>query len=177
MTNSETNTIILAGDCYPSLTCDPESLREAAVAFRSAIEHCKDRLGFPEMKRFPVGCCKIASMLLGRYLVHELGFRPMSFISGEHHDRQPRPFTHIWLEYSRTLVDITADQFSGMVEQVVVTDDRSWHDKTFPEQKRFEFETEGRRYDDSFLAKLDSDFSMISHVLSCSTTDPSCPPR
>lgn len=122
------------------------------------------------MKQFPVGCCKTASLLLARYLVRELRFRPVSFVSALDHYRQPTPVSHLWLEYSGILIDITADQFSGIDEPVIVTDDRSWHDNTFPTQTTFDFETEERQFNNSYRAKFEADYFTILNILSGSTT-------
>ena len=146
---------------------DYEALKEAAGAFREAIEHCKHGLAFSLMKRFPFGCCKTASLLLARFLVLELRYRPMSFISGgTGRDRQQNDSTHLWLEYFGVVIDITADQFPNMFEAVIVTDDRSWHDKTFPDQESFDFETQEKGFDKSYRAKFDADYSKICDALS-----------
>lgn len=157
------------------MTDDHEALKEAAIDFRNAIEQCKDNLSFSAMEGFPGGCCKIASLLLGRYLVREHGYRPINFISGIGFDSQQNVITHLWLEYSGTLIDITADQFPAIDEPVIVTDDRSWHDRDFPEQTPFDLETEEQNFDTAYQAKLDADYDKILGVLLAS--DPSAVQR
>jgi hypothetical protein len=97
-------------------------IREAATAFRAAILRCP-RDDLPTMKNFPRGSCGDTSILLGQYFFDQsLGL--WEYASGE---REPDLHSHAWLERDGLIVDITADQFEGVDEPVMVTRDRDWH--------------------------------------------------
>ena len=44
--------------------------------------------------------------------------------------------THAWIDQGGLIVDITADQFDDIDDAVIVTFDRSWYDRRFPETYR-----------------------------------------
>ena len=142
-----------------------ETVKRAAAAFRIGIEKVKDSLSFGLMKRFPNGCSKTASLLLARYLVQELGASPVTFVSATGRDEKDGLVTHLWLEFSGIIVDITADQFRDIQQAVIVTTDRSWHDRTFPEQESYDFATEERTFDDYYKIKFDSDYNKICEAM------------
>jgi hypothetical protein len=70
---------------------------------------------------FPMGSCGDASLLLGKYL-DEMGLGQFDYVCGEL-GRQ----SHAWLEKDGIIVDITADQFDGVVEEIIVTDNNDFH--------------------------------------------------
>jgi hypothetical protein len=82
------------------------------------------------MQSFPRGACGDASILLGEYL-HRQGQDVLDYVAGE---RESDLYSHAWLEKDGLIVDITADQFEGVSEPVIVTYDRTWHQQfVYPE--------------------------------------------
>lgn len=103
----------------------------AATDVRRALEH-------PEVtfEGFPSGYCQGASKMLAKYLVEVVGITPVEAIANGvrylfrlGHPDWPIEQSHFWLEQSRFIIDITADQFEDCAESVIVTADRSWHDQ------------------------------------------------
>jgi len=105
-----------------------DHLRRLATAFRKAVEESKD--SFPELLEgklasFPKDACGHASTLLALYL-QQKGVRDVQFVyNGCLESDQSKP--HPWLEIGSIIVDITADQFPGITETIIVTEDHSWH--------------------------------------------------
>jgi hypothetical protein len=100
-----------------------QSLRELGISFRRAI------LSIPSEKfinsswfnNYPRGCCGDTSDLFSKYLnskgievIYVWGFK------GEQ--------SHAWLEYHDIIIDLTADQFPDVNEEVVITKRRNWYD-------------------------------------------------
>ena len=81
------------------------------------------------LRSFPRGACGDASRLLGIYL-ESLGLGKWTYVQGQAGGQ--RFATHAWVEQDGLIVDITADQFDDVAEPVIVTRDRSWHDRRFP---------------------------------------------
>lgn len=75
------------------------------------------------MRDFPRGSCGDSSILLGEYL-HQKGWGIWDYVGGE---RESDLHSHAWLEKDGLIIDITADQFDGMDEAVIVSRDSSWH--------------------------------------------------
>jgi hypothetical protein len=145
---------------------ETEELKKIATTFRMGIDRCKDRLTFSPMKKFPGGCCKFASFLLARYLIRENGYCSITFISAWGRDRRNEPISHLWLVHRGTLIDITADQFDGIDESVIVTHDRTWHDTAFPDQTPHDdYEIEEGRLGENFVKMLDTDYGRILAVV------------
>jgi hypothetical protein len=98
-------------------------IRLAAARFRRALE--QGGLVGVSFASFPRGACGDSSELLGEYL-RDSGFGHWTYVSGAIHN----PFqSHAWIERDGVIVDITADQFDDMDQPVIVTVDRSWHDR------------------------------------------------
>ena len=99
-----------------------EKIEMLATAFRDAIElMSKDDLNISEhFKNFPNGCCGDTSELLSIYL-KENDITTI-YVSGEKGLQ-----SHGWLEYEDYIIDITADQFSGVEEKVIITNNSVWH--------------------------------------------------
>jgi hypothetical protein len=101
------------------------AVHDAASRFRSALE--RGGLSLPILARFPEGSCGVASGLLGQYLMdsglgdwrYRMGFQCDSLAS------------HAWLERDGLTLDITADQFPGVAEPVVLTATPTWHHANF----------------------------------------------
>jgi hypothetical protein len=77
------------------------------------------------MRTFPKGCCKVASMLLSRFLVDIGSVNPSRLwiiCNGE--DDKGR--THAWVETESHLIDITGNQFDDALP--LLSEDRSlWY--------------------------------------------------
>jgi hypothetical protein len=102
-----------------------DRIRDAATAFRAAIEACKGQLGIA-FEEFPRGACGDTALLLARYL-HLEGFGDFTYVSGERVSPGEDDFyTHAWLRQGDVIIDITADQFEGQ-PPVIVTKDSGWH--------------------------------------------------
>ncbi len=96
---------------------------------------------------FPMGSCGDASLLLGKYL-DEMGLGQFYYVSG-HLERQ----SHAWLEKDGVIIDITADQFTEINDEVVVTRNNDFY-------KRFE-EDIRKSYIDSFGKDDFVDFELL----------------
>jgi hypothetical protein len=96
------------------------SLFVMAAGFRDALLACpKDESSGFQRRRlstFPKQCCDVASLLLA-YRLRDLGFpnivRCFGHLEGE---------SHVWLEVDRWIVDITADQFPGVEDPVIMAE-------------------------------------------------------
>ena len=102
-------------------------LYRLALEFREGIERCDRRHFHESMLTFPKGACYYATCLLGTYLkdsgigrsIHASGYWADEEWFGER--------THSWLELQGAVVDITADQYSGIPEPVIVRSHSPWH--------------------------------------------------
>jgi hypothetical protein len=101
----------------------PDGVRAAAIRFRAALEAGGLRL--VSLSHFPTGACGDASEMLGQYFF-ESGFGVWMY-------RSCRGLpSHAWIEQDGWIVDITSDQFDDVARPVIVTRDRTWHDRRFP---------------------------------------------
>ncbi len=101
-----------------------QTLRRHAERFRWAIEACERSLLPVTFERFPRGSCGDANLLLGNYLT-EQGLGDFEYILGERGSKAADPSTwtsHAWIRQGRTIIDITADQFTEVTESVIVVD-------------------------------------------------------
>lgn len=93
---------------------------QLAEQFHDAINQIKDRLPI-QFQSFPHGSCGDTSLLLARYLsVH--GFADITYVAGVDGCQ-----SHVWLEWSDYIIDVTAYQFPGVQDRVMVTTDRRFH--------------------------------------------------
>ena len=100
-----------------------KELREIATKVRAAIIAAAKVEKHESFDGYPVGSCRAASHILGTYL-EENGYGQWEIVSGERED----DYTHAWLMQGSTIIDITASQFEGMVEDVVCCGIGSkWH--------------------------------------------------
>lgn len=99
------------------------SVRRAAERFRRALEQQRVHLRSETLKVFPRGACGDASLLLGQYL-HDIGLGDWTYQHGWRENG-----SHAWIERDGLIIDITADQFHGVSEAVLVTRERAWHDQ------------------------------------------------
>lgn len=101
-----------------------EAIRAAAGRFRAAIQRCPRYLLPVTLQAFPRGACGDATILLGEFLASE-GFGVFDYVAGECF--RPHYQSHAWLERDGLIVDITADQFVGANEPVIVSRENRWH--------------------------------------------------
>lgn len=100
--------------------------------------HCRDFRGsilsIPCQKRpidfseFPRASCGSTSEMIGTYL-ESLGFGRFEYVHGS----KPGICSHAWIRQGCLIVDLTADQFDGVHQDIIVSDDSRWH-------KEFEIE-------------------------------------
>lgn len=87
-----------------------EEISQIANDFRKFFDNAKSSKEFfrdGSIEYFPIGCCGIASNLLGRYLFEECHIRCW-YNSGKF-----GIYTHTWLTLEDgTIIDITGDQFN-----------------------------------------------------------------
>ena len=103
-----------------------DRIRELAIRFREAILKC-DRTKLPlSLADFPTNSCSDASILLGTYF-KDNGVNGFILIKGKRGEGGSLE-THYWLEKGDMLVDITADQFKDINEEIVITKtDSRWY--------------------------------------------------
>ena len=98
---------------------DPAVLLKAASDFRWAVEETAPFSGqFAALRGFPGGCCKQASFLLARLLAQECAVEGIEYVWGTAMDGVRG--THGWLECHGYVLDVTADQFPGVENPVIV---------------------------------------------------------
>ncbi|MFY0312911.1 hypothetical protein ACFMBG_23940 [Leisingera sp. D0M16] len=97
-------------------------LREYAERFDAATRACSARLGV-QFDDYPNGSCGAASEILAEYL-HASGFGVFAYVVGRDGVR-----SHAWLEQGRVIVDVTAGQFEGAPEPIIISTDQSWHER------------------------------------------------
>jgi hypothetical protein len=108
---------------------DIEAVRDLATRARRAFEQGGFEL--KTLQGFPAGACGDASEMLGQ-LLDDLGLGRWRYTSF-----QNMP-SHAWLEGDGWIIEITADQFNDWPQyapaqpDVLVTQDRTWHDQRFP---------------------------------------------
>jgi hypothetical protein len=105
-----------------------QRLRNLASAFRLALENQRKALPDP-MQDFPRGACGDASLLLGKYLKDQ-GEGTAEYVWGTDGNQSLG-----WLELDGIKIDITADQFEGCCDPVLVTTDSTRHSR-FTDQSR-----------------------------------------
>jgi hypothetical protein len=128
-----------------------QRVRGIALAFRRALEEHGPESSVSSLRHFPRDSCADAVLLLGAYLFDK-GIGPFEAVGGRFEDCLSGTwYSHAWLEREGVIVDITADQFPGMSEPVIVTRDPAWH-------RRFQTSNRGvadfRRYDPAASAQL-----------------------
>ena len=114
---------------------DIETLRHDVLRFRRAIGACHLSLDAIIFGSFPRGCCGVVSELLSVFL-QARGHGAFTYVCGQRFDGDIGFSSHAWLEQGKYIVDITQEQFDGRSEQPLVTVDRNWHDRRFPEQEK-----------------------------------------
>jgi hypothetical protein len=113
----------------PMRDAELEAIGFRAKQFCAALERCDRGLLPITFEEFPRGSCGDATLLLAKYLQHS-GLGLFNYVCGSIHEGAERGFqSHAWLQREDIIVDITADQFDGVREPVIVTRDHSWHDR------------------------------------------------
>jgi hypothetical protein len=97
-------------------------LRALALELRHAIIECPD-VDLLSLERFPVGSCGDTSVLLGQYL-HDNDQGVWTYVSA-----WDGGSSHAWIEKNGLRVDLTADQFDGVHEPVIIASGGGWHDR------------------------------------------------
>jgi hypothetical protein len=77
--------------------------------------NCKN-LDLPFVHRFPVSCCEITSLLLGKILTDEFPMKKVVFVKGTNTSKYEM---HFWIEVDDLVLDITADQFENIDSFVI----------------------------------------------------------
>lgn len=103
---------------------DAQRLRTLATAFHDAIKQIDFSQTGLNLKYFPSECCHHACNLLGIFL-HDNGVTGITTMSGYRPDDPAEK--HLWLEVNGVVIDITASQFDGVDEKVIVTPSPDWH--------------------------------------------------
>lgn len=93
-------------------------------AFRKAILSipCQNRP--VDLAEFPRASCGSTSEMIGTYL-ESLGFGQFEYVHGS----KPGICSHAWIRQGCLIIDLTADQFDGICQDVIVSDDSWWHNE------------------------------------------------
>lgn len=102
---------------------DVDRVRTIASAVRVAIGSCAPA-DLPWLA-FPGGALGDTSLPLGQVL-HDAEINGFEYICGNRHGPGGSS-SHAWLSDGEWIVDITADQFPDVAEQVIVSRDSLWH--------------------------------------------------
>jgi len=131
--------------------------------FRLALDKCLIVGGCGSLAGFPKGCCREATILLGRYLVNA-GYEPLKV---RYANLKHPPPTHMWIEYNDLIIDISADQFCGKKDEpAIVTSDQSWHSSSFPDPKSLPFSEFLQDFGENYRRKMAGLYEEISGYLS-----------
>jgi hypothetical protein len=102
-----------------------EQILVFALPFRRAIQSMSIE-EFPNSNfflNFPRGCCGDTSHLFAKFL-SKRGISTKYVWGINSND-----FSHAWLEYDDIIIDLTADQFQEINEEVVITRNRKWYEQ------------------------------------------------
>ncbi|MGD8190199.1 hypothetical protein ACQCN2_09470 [Brevibacillus ginsengisoli] len=106
-------------------------IKEYGITFRKVIQ----TMGIDEFpqssffENFPRGCCGDTSDLFAKFLSsHGISTYYVWGLKSEQ--------SHAWLEYEDIIIDLTADQFDEIQDEVIVTTERSWHNQFVVQNKR-----------------------------------------
>lgn len=90
-------------------------------------EHALEDFSSELLSLFPVSCCELSSLLLGRFLHEEHREIEINIITGEL--RKNIEIRHMWLEIESRNIDITANQFDEALPDALITCQGGWHDQ------------------------------------------------
>jgi hypothetical protein len=108
---------------------EDDRVRGLVIGFRRAIEQTDFSDTTLNLANFPRQCCHHACKLLWIYL-YENGITGLTQVVG----KGPENATdqHLWLDRDGLFIDITADQFTGIDDKVIVCRDSNWHSQLNP---------------------------------------------
>jgi hypothetical protein len=118
-----------------------KNVAAAARAMRREIDSAPPRLLKGVLDGYPEACCKPASQLLARYLVTVAKIPMVRFVRGRRHESaycKDGWQSHVWLEASGFIVDITADQYDEVKRKSFATEKSEWHE-TFQTQTHLSY--------------------------------------
>jgi hypothetical protein len=97
--------------------------------FRTALENCPKKLLPITFEYFPKGSCGDACLLLAKYLQNmECG--TFDYVCGVIKENKENRFqSHAWLQKDGLIIDITADQFEGVENSVIITENSTWYNQ------------------------------------------------
>ncbi|RJG12512.1 hypothetical protein D3879_04280 [Pseudomonas cavernicola] len=98
------------------------AIQKIAEQLRAAIFSVEPAARHASLKNFPHASCGSTSELIGSYL-EEKGFGRFEYLHGS---REGIP-SHAWIQQGDLIVDLTADQFPGIDEAVIVSRCSQWH--------------------------------------------------
>ena len=108
-------------------------LKELSLQFRNAIISYGIKKLPISFHEFPLGSCGDVSLILGKYF-DEMGLGQFDYVCGEIDGK-----THAWLEKDGIIVDITADQFNEIADEIIVTTNNDYFYKRFKENLRHKY--------------------------------------
>jgi hypothetical protein len=112
------------------------------------------------MADFPSGACGDAALLLAKHL-RLAGIWPLIYVCGVMATGRGNQ-SHAWLQYGDLIIDITADQFEGISDPVIVATDRAWHEQFIVELM---VEADYENWDGPGIDPLPNAFKAISSYL------------
>lgn len=110
-----------------------EQMFAASSTLRAFLQRNRAKIvkaGYPSYKGFPKNCCESAIHFLAHYLVARGLCKPEEIrMPWNNHDRDFKwRGSHGWISLSNGLnIDITADQFRGISDAVIVGDNHPVH--------------------------------------------------
>jgi hypothetical protein len=104
-------------------------IRGLARRFRRALQEQAPLWRDVSFEHFPRGCCGDTALLLGRFLCDH-GAGDVQYVLGTRRLGDSWS-SHAWLVVDGLIVDITADQFDDVDEEVIVAATSPWHALTF----------------------------------------------
>ncbi len=98
-------------------------LKNTALRFQKAISTSK------VFDNFPIGSCKVTSVLFARFLVEERNYDQNLIFLVTAWDNYNYPGTHAWLKINDYHVDLTPSQFEGFDDTILISNERLWSNK------------------------------------------------
>lgn len=105
---------------------DLQRLESVVTRFHRAIQQFDFSGSGLNLGDFPYESCHYASRLLGIFLF-ELGYENIVKMRGDRPDDSEPGACHLWLNVDGITVDITAYQFPGVQQEVIVEPFSEWH--------------------------------------------------
>ena len=105
-------------------------MKDEIIKFREALDKIDWSMMPIQFQKFPTGTCGDVSDILAEYL-YSLGIQPIEYVCGIQGGA-----SHAWLEIDGKAIDVTADQFKGVSEKVLIQPSTVWHSKYEIENRR-----------------------------------------